>query len=468
MGRTCSSRAGCAEVDEARRRRHGLRVPEVHAGAVPARTNLWDGYPEETNAPYGIAKKSLLVGAQAYREQYGLDSIFLLPANLYGPRDNFHPTNAHVIPDLIRKMLESPERSRAVGRRLADARVPLRRRLRRGARARGRALRRRRAGQPRRRRRRSRSASSPSSSPSVDGLHRPDRVGHVEAERTAAPSASTRRARASCSASKHERLCAKGSNARSPGTASRRPRMPPRSPLLRQPWNVLLPLALLQWLLLLVLTHRIVHNGWLFAQDGSGDRRSTRQRGRSRTGTFRPRFVGYGWPLLTTPVAGVDRRRASSTALPGRRAPPDARAAAASRWSPSTASRAGSAAGCSATSLAQSGSFCRTLVAPAVRAGYHPTYVQQLLPQGLGLTGLGGFPVDGLRARRRVLRRRAASTPADPVHAALGGLFAGFAIALDPANVLFLAAPAVGYALARRVVGGTLASALRCCRRWRP
>ena len=71
--------------------------------------DLWNGYPEETNAPYGVAKKSILVGAQSYREQYGLDAIFLLPANLYGPRDNFHPTNAHVIPDLIRKMVESPD-----------------------------------------------------------------------------------------------------------------------------------------------------------------------------------------------------------------------------------------------------------------------------------------------------------------------------------------------------------------------
>jgi GDP-L-fucose synthase len=71
--------------------------------------NLWDGYPEETNAPYGVAKKAILVGAQSYRAQYGLNSVFLLPTNLYGPRDNFHPTNAHVIPDLVRKMLESPE-----------------------------------------------------------------------------------------------------------------------------------------------------------------------------------------------------------------------------------------------------------------------------------------------------------------------------------------------------------------------
>jgi GDP-L-fucose synthase len=69
--------------------------------------DLWNGYPEETNAPYGIAKKTLLVGAQGYREQYGLNAIFLLPVNLYGPRDNFHPTNAHVIPDLIRKMVDA-------------------------------------------------------------------------------------------------------------------------------------------------------------------------------------------------------------------------------------------------------------------------------------------------------------------------------------------------------------------------
>ena len=75
---------------------------------VPFREDdLWDGYPEETNAPYGVAKKALLVGAQSYRQQYGLNSIFLLPANLYGPRDNFHETNAHVIPDLIRKMVDA-------------------------------------------------------------------------------------------------------------------------------------------------------------------------------------------------------------------------------------------------------------------------------------------------------------------------------------------------------------------------
>jgi GDP-L-fucose synthase len=78
---------------------------------VPFHENdLWNGYPEETNAPYGIAKKSVLVGAQSYRQQYGTNAIHLLPVNLYGPRDNFDPQTAHVIPDLIRKMHESPER----------------------------------------------------------------------------------------------------------------------------------------------------------------------------------------------------------------------------------------------------------------------------------------------------------------------------------------------------------------------
>jgi GDP-L-fucose synthase len=75
---------------------------------VPFREDeLWNGYPEETNAPYGVAKKSLLVGAQAYREQYGTNAVFLLPTNLYGPRDSFDLETSHVIPALIRKMIES-------------------------------------------------------------------------------------------------------------------------------------------------------------------------------------------------------------------------------------------------------------------------------------------------------------------------------------------------------------------------
>ncbi len=81
---------------------------------VPFREkDLWNGYPEETNAPYGLAKKMLLVQSQAYRQQYGFNSIFLLPVNLYGPRDNVDPENSHVIPALIRKCMEAKERGDA-------------------------------------------------------------------------------------------------------------------------------------------------------------------------------------------------------------------------------------------------------------------------------------------------------------------------------------------------------------------
>ena len=81
---------------------------------VPFREeDLWNGYPEETNAPYGLAKKMLLVQSQSYRQQYGYNSIFLLPVNLYGPRDNFHPDSSHVIPALIKKCVEARDRGDA-------------------------------------------------------------------------------------------------------------------------------------------------------------------------------------------------------------------------------------------------------------------------------------------------------------------------------------------------------------------
>jgi GDP-L-fucose synthase len=73
-------------------------------------SDLWNGYPEETNAPYGLAKKMLLVQGQAYRQQYGFNAIYLLPTNLYGPHDNFDPASSHVIPALIRKFLEAKAR----------------------------------------------------------------------------------------------------------------------------------------------------------------------------------------------------------------------------------------------------------------------------------------------------------------------------------------------------------------------
>ncbi len=105
---------GAHVIEECRRREVGKLVLLGSICAYPKfapvpfrEDDLWDGYPEETNAPYGVAKKALLVGAQAYREQYGLNAVYLLPVNLYGPRDNFDLESSHVIPALIRKMVEA-------------------------------------------------------------------------------------------------------------------------------------------------------------------------------------------------------------------------------------------------------------------------------------------------------------------------------------------------------------------------
>ncbi len=108
---------GLHVIDEARR--YGRLTKLVVIGTTcsyPRNTptpfreeDLWNGYPEETNAPYGIAKKALLVMIQAYRQQYGLKGIYLIPANLYGPRDNFDSQTSHVIPALIRKFVEAQQ-----------------------------------------------------------------------------------------------------------------------------------------------------------------------------------------------------------------------------------------------------------------------------------------------------------------------------------------------------------------------
>lgn len=109
---------GTLLIEEARRARVRRFVQIGTACSYPKNTavpfredDLWDGYPEETNAPYGIAKKALLVQLQAYRRQYGFDGIFLIPANLYGPRDHFDLEKSHVVPALIRKFLEATEQN---------------------------------------------------------------------------------------------------------------------------------------------------------------------------------------------------------------------------------------------------------------------------------------------------------------------------------------------------------------------
>src|SRR5207253_1050673 len=111
--------------------------------------DLWNGYPEETNAPYGVAKKSILVGAQAYRMQYGTNAIFLLPANLYGPRDNFDLQSSHVIPALIRKMSDAGWTPPGQSASLASPRA---RRCGTASRRRSRGIARARASRPDRRR----------------------------------------------------------------------------------------------------------------------------------------------------------------------------------------------------------------------------------------------------------------------------------------------------------------------------
>jgi GDP-L-fucose synthase len=105
---------GAQLIDEARRREVKKFVAVGSICSYPKFTplpfkedDLWNGYPEETNAPYGLAKKMMLVQAQAYREQYGFNGIFLLPVNLFGPRDNFDAETSHVIPALIRKCVEA-------------------------------------------------------------------------------------------------------------------------------------------------------------------------------------------------------------------------------------------------------------------------------------------------------------------------------------------------------------------------
>ena len=128
-----SARARCAPTRSSRRRRS-------------REDDLWDGYPEESNAPYGLAKKMMLVLSDAYRRQYGFDSCAPIVANLYGPNDNFDLESSHVIAAMIRKYVEAHERGDeqvdALGHRQAVARVPLRRRRRARAAARGRAPRR--------------------------------------------------------------------------------------------------------------------------------------------------------------------------------------------------------------------------------------------------------------------------------------------------------------------------------------
>ena len=190
---------------------------------VPFREDdLWNGYPEETNAPYGVAKKTVLVGAQAYREQYGTNAIFLLPTNLYGPGDNFDLETSHVIPALIRKMIEQPVRRSSSGatapRRAstctsttASRASPLAAERYDGAGA----------GQPRNGRRDVDQRRRPSSSREAVGFDGADPLGQRRCRTASRDARSTRRGQRSCSGFGPPFRCARESRGPWPGTARR-------------------------------------------------------------------------------------------------------------------------------------------------------------------------------------------------------------------------------------------------------
>ena len=179
MGAHVLELVAAARRREARRRRHRLRLPEVHADAVLARTTSGTGTPRRRTRPTASRRSRCSSARRPTASSTGSTRVYLLPANLYGPRDNFDLETSHVVPALIRKMLAGDDAGRALGRRLADPRVPLRRGRRRRVRARRRALHGRRADQHRHRARRSRSASSPTTIAELTGLRGRDRLGHA-------------------------------------------------------------------------------------------------------------------------------------------------------------------------------------------------------------------------------------------------------------------------------------------------
>jgi hypothetical protein len=218
------------------------------------------------------------------------------------------------------------------------------------------------------------------------------------------------------------------------------------SALVRQPWNVLVPLVFLQWLLLLLLTRRIEHNRWLFTQDGAGTYFWSTAWSLAH-GHLPPPLVGFGWPLLLAPFAAV-RGANYLDALPvlvllqTLVVLPLTVAAVYG-----VASRIG---GRWLGYVSAAGWVLIPYFAVAISSGsYRPAFEGTLLPQGLGLTGAGGVPGTACVLAAAYFAVAAIDSGED-AHAAIGGLLAGVAIAIDASNALFLFAPAAAYALARR------------------
>ena len=439
---------------------------------VPFREDdLWNGYPEETNAPYGVAKKSILVGAQSYREQYGLDSIFLLPANLYGPRDNFDLETSHVIPGLIRKMLDDSERVTLWGdgsptreflyvddcveglvlaAERYDGAEPVN--LGTGVEISIREL-----------------AEQIAELTGFDG--------EIEWD-TSMPNGQPRRSldasRArSSSASRRARPCAKGSSERSRGTASTPARRPARRRELAKaalrPRSVdrrhrAAPPRDARWSL-----RSGPHTCSVASSPCSGwpCSPSPSPSGTTAGSTTRAATSSGTTPVRTCSGTAICRRPSSATAgrscccpSPAVRRPEPRLRAAGDRPAQHSGPAAGRAALCLRDRRRIAGRLFGYFAALLwialpyfgilfVEPGYHQKYTELTIPQLLGLTSVPDFPA---RSRSWSPRSSACGRSNRPSWqpAAAAGFAAGWSIAIKPSNAIFLVAPALLLLVERR------------------
>ena len=368
--------------------------------------DLWNGYPEETNAPYGVAKKAILVGAQSYREQYGTNSIFLLPVNLYGPGDNFDLQTSHVIPALIRKMVEAHARGDEEIVLWGDG-TPTREFLyvddcARGLALAGRALRRRRAGQPRYRRG-DRDPRARRADPRGDGLRRCDPLGHVPAERAAAPPARhDARARAvrlrgrGAAAGRHRTH--RGLVPRAGMTEAAAAARPSRvlaalgraaDAVARHVVVALATILAVQILATVALFFSVNRNGWLTYQGGDQIWLVTSAWLLGK-GTIGYALTSHGWPMLLAPLTWITGSSSVqllplTTILQVGVLGPIATLAVYDIG----ARLAGRLAGVWCASAFAVAPF---VAIPYFVQRYHDSWVDQFLPQALGLTQQADFP----------------------------------------------------------------------------
>ncbi len=448
------ARAGAAHTASRRSSSLGTICAYPKFTPVPFREDdLWNGYPEETNAPYGVAKKSLLVGGQAYREQYGLNAIYLLPVNLYGPRDNFDLETSHVIPALIRKMVEAGERGEreivlwgdgsptreflyvedcADGILLAAERYDGAEPVNLGTGAEISIRDARRADRRADRLRRARSSGTPRSRTGSRGAR------------------STRAAPRSCSASARARRCATASSEPSRGTGRlpRRMRLAEKlRPLGRyEPWVVLGPLALVQWLAAIAFALTRPHNGWFFPQ---GPQTTWTWTGGWLLGSghLSAAHTGWAWSYALMPVSWLNGADYLS-GLPMIVVLQVLLFLPLGTWLVYRlgAQAAGRLVGYLAAALWALGPY---LGAALSQAEYHKVFVDGFLPQLVGLTGSAALPAALLLAASGLYALRALDG-GPRFDAVAAGLAAGLAAAIDPVNLLFLAAPVLALALRRR------------------